>query len=80
MAEPSNLFLMSSPRSRFLWLHLMRIPELNRRFAFKGASPLIAACASALFFLVKRESAGRFFSIARGVTSVAAGPAHTQDL
>jgi drug/metabolite transporter (DMT)-like permease len=33
----------------FVWVHLMRFFELNRLFAFEGVSPLLVACASALF-------------------------------
>jgi len=37
----------------FLWLHLMTKLDLNRLFAFEGASPLLVAAASAIFLREK---------------------------
>jgi drug/metabolite transporter (DMT)-like permease len=57
----------------FLWLHLMRFFELNRLFAFEGASPLLLACACSLF-LSERITARAWFAsflIAIGITLVA---------
>ena len=57
----------------FLWLHLMRLFELNRLFAFEGASPLLLACACSLF-LSERITARAWiasFLIAIGITLVA---------
>jgi drug/metabolite transporter (DMT)-like permease len=57
----------------FVWLHLMRFFELNRLFAFEGVSPLLVACASALF-LGERITARAWFAsflIAFGITLVA---------
>ncbi len=57
----------------FLWLHLMRIFELNRLFAFEGVSPLIVACASALFLgeKITMRAWVASFLIAIGITLVA---------
>ncbi len=57
----------------FLWLHLMRIFELNRLFAFEGVSPLLVALASGLF-LSERITARAWlasFLIAIGISLVA---------
>jgi drug/metabolite transporter (DMT)-like permease len=57
----------------FIWLHLMRFFELNRLFAFEGVSPLLVACASALF-LGERITVRAWFAsflIALGITLVA---------
>jgi drug/metabolite transporter (DMT)-like permease len=57
----------------FSWLHLMRFFELNRLFAFEGVSPLLVACASALF-LGERITVRAWFAsflIALGITLVA---------
>src|ERR1700737_4210644 len=57
----------------FIWLHLMRFFELNRLFAFEGVSPLLVACASALF-LGERITIRAWFAsflIALGITLVA---------
>lgn len=57
----------------FLWLYLMRLFELNRLFAFEGASPLLLACACSLF-LSERITARAWFAsflIAIGITLVA---------
>ena len=57
----------------FIWLHLMRLFELNRLFAFEGVSPLLVACASALFLGEKITARAWFasFLIALGITLVA---------
>jgi hypothetical protein len=57
----------------FVWLHLMRFLELNRLFAFEGVSPLVVACASALFLEEKITMRAWFasFLIALGITLVA---------
>jgi len=57
----------------FLWLHLMRFFELNRLFAFEGVSPLLVACASALFLGEKITIRAWFasFLIAIGIALVA---------
>ena len=57
----------------FVWLYLMRLFELNRLFAFEGASPLMVAGASALFLEEKITMRGWFasFLIAIGITLVA---------
>ncbi|MBV9106464.1 MAG: EamA family transporter [Verrucomicrobia bacterium] len=57
----------------FVWLHLMRLFELNRLFAFEGVSPLLVACASALFLNEKITVQAWFasFLIAFGITLVA---------
>jgi uncharacterized membrane protein len=57
----------------FVWLHLMRFFELNRLFAFEGVSPLLVACASALFLEEKITMRAWFASIliAIGITLVA---------
>ena len=57
----------------FIWLHLMRFFELNRLFAFEGASPLLVALASALFLNEKITMRAWFasFLIALGITLVA---------
>jgi hypothetical protein len=57
----------------FVWLHLMRLFELNRLFAFEGASPLVVAAASALFLEEKITMRAWFasFLIAIGITLVA---------
>jgi uncharacterized membrane protein len=57
----------------FVWLDLMRFFELNRLFAFEGASPLLVACASALFLDEKITIRAWFasFLIAVGITMVA---------
>jgi uncharacterized membrane protein len=57
----------------FAWLHLMRFFELNRLFAFEGVSPLLVACASALFLGEKITARAWFasFLIALGITLVA---------
>jgi drug/metabolite transporter (DMT)-like permease len=57
----------------FIWLNLMRFFELNRLFAFEGVSPLLVACASALF-LGERITVRAWFAsflIALGITLVA---------
>ena len=57
----------------FSWLHLMRFFELSRLFAFEGVSPLLVACASALF-LGERITVRAWFAsflIALGITLVA---------
>jgi drug/metabolite transporter (DMT)-like permease len=57
----------------FSWLYLMRFFELNRLFAFEGVSPLLVACASALF-LGERITVRAWFAsflIALGITLVA---------
>jgi uncharacterized membrane protein len=36
-----------------VWIHLMRVFELNRLFAFEGVSPILVAAASALFLAEK---------------------------
>lgn len=56
----------------FVWLHLMRFFELNRLFAFEGASPLLVACASALFLAEKITVRAWFasFLIGIGITLV----------
>jgi len=57
----------------FIWIHLMRFFELNRLFAFEGGSPLLVACASALFLAEKITVRAWFasFLIAVGITLVA---------
>jgi uncharacterized membrane protein len=57
----------------FVWLELMRFFELNRLFAFEGASPLLVAWASALFLAEKITVRAWFasFLIAVGITLVA---------
>lgn len=57
----------------FIWIHLMRFFELNRLFAFEGGSPLLVACASALFLEEKITVRAWFasFLIALGITLVA---------
>lgn len=57
----------------FVWLHLMRFSELNRLFAFEGVSPLLVACASALFLGEKITMRAWLasFLIAIGITLVA---------
>jgi uncharacterized membrane protein len=57
----------------FVWLHLMGLFELNRLFAFEGVSPLLVACASALFLGEKITVRAWFasFLIAIGITLVA---------
>ena len=57
----------------FVWLHLMRLFELNRLFAFEGASPLVVAGASALFLEEKITTWAWFasFLIAIGIALVA---------
>ena len=57
----------------FIWIHLMRFFELNRLFAFEGGSPLLVACASALFLEEKITRPAWFasFLIAVGITLVA---------
>jgi drug/metabolite transporter (DMT)-like permease len=57
----------------FVWLHLMRLFELNRLFAFEGASPLVVAGASALFLEEKITMRAWFasFLIAIGITLIA---------
>jgi uncharacterized membrane protein len=57
----------------FIWIHLMRFSELNRLFAFEGGSPLLVACASALFLEEKITRRAWFasFLIAVGITLVA---------
>ena len=57
----------------FSWLYLMRFFELNRLFAFEGVSPLLVACASALF-LGERITVRAWFAsflIAIGIALVA---------
>jgi drug/metabolite transporter (DMT)-like permease len=56
----------------FVWLHLMRFFELNRLFAFEGLSPLLVACASALFLAEKitARAWSASFLIAIGITLV----------
>jgi uncharacterized membrane protein len=51
----------------------MRFFELNRLFAFEGVSPLLVACASALFLGEKITARAWFasFLIALGITLVA---------
>jgi uncharacterized membrane protein len=57
----------------FVWLHLMRLFELNRLFAFEGVSPLVVAGASALFLEENITIQAWFasFLIAIGITLVA---------
>ena len=57
----------------FVWLHLMRFFELNRIFAFEGASPLLVAFASALFLGEKITLRAWFasFLISIGIALVA---------
>jgi drug/metabolite transporter (DMT)-like permease len=57
----------------FVWLHLMRLFELNRLFAFEGVSPLVVAGASALFLEEKITVRAWFasFLIGIGITLVA---------
>lgn len=57
----------------FAWLHLMRLFELNRLFAFEGVSPLLVAGASALFLEEEITMRAWFasFLIAIGITLVA---------
>jgi len=56
----------------FVWLHLMRFFELNRLLAFEGVSPLLVACASALFLGEKITMRAWFasFQIAIGISLV----------
>ena len=57
----------------FIWLDLMHFFELNRLFAFEGASPLLVACASVLFLGEKISVRAWFasFLIGIGITLVA---------
>jgi uncharacterized membrane protein len=57
----------------FVWLQLMHFFELNRIFAFEGASPLLVAFASALFLEEKITMRAWFasFLISIGISLVA---------
>ena len=51
----------------FVWIHLMRVFDLNRLFAFEGVSPLLVAVASALFLAEKITAQAWLASILLGI-------------
>jgi hypothetical protein len=57
----------------FVWLHPMRLFELNRLFAFEGFTPIVVAGASALFLeeRITMQAWLASFLIAIGITLVA---------